>query len=834
MQVRRLGRVDMCAHSPSAVLCCHYGRMGTRGWRTVQFLAGLVGLSLVVLLLGGALLNGGLGAASDLSGVLSALLTVVPLATVLLVWRRRVSGRPGPESPIETVDAARQLLTEEVGIRWRREAAIRDQDGSRPMPVVWRERASGGVVLAGATSYPEAQRQMDQLADRFLALRPRRLVVVGEPGAGKTTFAMQLTLTLLRPWTHEPVRRVPPLVPVPVSASSWSPRYLTDFTAWMADEIARGYPSVVRLGTDIPRRLVEGLQVVPVLDGLDELPAAARARVLRTLGTTTGTDQPLILTCRTREFEQAVRRGSELLATATVVVPEPLIVEAAVAHLRAHLPVPPASGWVEFLRRLEAPGQRRGPVAVVASAITNPLDLGLLRTTYAVGNTSPGGLLNPDLIDSRTALRGHLLDRLIPSLLDQNPPLKPDPGRLRPRRTYQAGEVRRWLTFLAILLARTPAERPLILPSRPGADFSMGMRAELGTRDLKWWSLAQLALPRPILPLTQLVSWVALTAAIGAGAAAVAPSKDTPDAAAGARAAFLGLVIGLISALFANGARRSQPQGGSAEQNSRGLAHFTRRVFGGALGGAVLGGTAAAVLQIDWMRRPLLGKQRTTFLDTLAEHPLPVVGTAAALGAAVGFYTWAQAAWAVNRAGTPIGSLRADRDSRLLRCAAAVVCAEAVLVPLLWSHLHDDGTVRSLIALPAIVLGLTLFSGERAWIVYSVTVGYAACRGDLPWRLMPFLDDAHRLGLLRAVGPVYQFRHAEFQDHLAPPLPPPEPQPAPSPAAPRHWRLISALTGALVGAGITALWVFTGPAVTIPTVVLAAVSYWWWRRVRSR
>jgi hypothetical protein len=33
---------------------------------------------------------------------------------------------------------------------------------------------------------------------------------------------------------------------------------------------------------------------------------------------------------------------------------------------------------------------------------------------------------------------------------------------------------------------------------------------------------------------------------------------------------------------------------------------------------------------------------------------------------------------------------------------------------------------------------------------------------------MSFLDDAHRLGLLRAVGPVYQFRHAALHDHLAP------------------------------------------------------------------
>ena len=64
------------------------------------------------------------------------------------------------------------------------------------------------------------------------------------------------------------------------------------------------------------------------------------------------------------------------------------------------------------------------------------------------------------------------------------------------------------------------------------------------------------------------------------------------------------------------------------------------------------------------------------------------------------------------------------------------------------------------------VVGTTLFSGRRAWFVYAVAVGHATARRRLPFELMPFLDDAHRLGLLRAVGPEYQFRHAEFQDHL--------------------------------------------------------------------
>lgn len=40
---------------------------------------------------------------------------------------------------------------------------------------------------------------------------------------------------------------------------------------------------------------------------------------------------------------------------------------------------------------------------------------------------------------------------------------------------------------------------------------------------------------------------------------------------------------------------------------------------------------------------------------------------------------------------------------------------------------------------------------------------------------MAMLEDCYRLGLLRTVGPVYQFRHSQLQDHLAPPPPNPRP-----------------------------------------------------------
>ncbi|MEV4252786.1 hypothetical protein AB0J52_06405 [Spirillospora sp. NPDC049652] len=62
--------------------------------------------------------------------------------------------------------------------------------------------------------------------------------------------------------------------------------------------------------------------------------------------------------------------------------------------------------------------------------------------------------------------------------------------------------------------------------------------------------------------------------------------------------------------------------------------------------------------------------------------------------------------------------------------------------------------------------GLTL-SDHRAWPAYLIATWQLARTGLLPRRLMPFLDDCHRIGLLRAVGPVYQFRHADLHDYLA-------------------------------------------------------------------
>jgi hypothetical protein len=79
------------------------------------------------------------------------------------------------------------------------------------------------------------------------------------------------------------------------------------------------------------------------------------------------------------------------------------------------------------------------------------------------------------------------------------------------------------------------------------------------------------------------------------------------------------------------------------------------------------------------------------------------------------------------------------------------------------------GTVGGLVfAIWAGFLGGCGASVSRAaWPSYTVTTGWLALRQRLPRPLMDFLADAHRRGVLRQVGAVYQFRHIELQHRLA-------------------------------------------------------------------
>ncbi len=70
------------------------------------------------------------------------------------------------------------------------------------------------------------------------------------------------------------------------------------------------------------------------------------------------------------------------------------------------------------------------------------------------------------------------------------------------------------------------------------------------------------------------------------------------------------------------------------------------------------------------------------------------------------------------------------------------------------------------VAVGAVSSGIASFVFS-AWPSCEIARIWLAMRHRLPWQLMGFLDDAHRRGVLRQSGAVYQFRHIELQHRLA-------------------------------------------------------------------
>jgi hypothetical protein len=107
-----------------------------------------------------------------------------------------------------------------------------------------------------------------------------------------------------------------------------------------------------------------------------------------------------------------------------------------------------------------------------------------------------------------------------------------------------------------------------------------------------------------------------------------------------------------------------------------------------------------------------------------------------------------------RRASSPAESQRGDRRLTVLATSTPELVGMLVF-----------GVVGGLV----FGLAFGLATSSTCWPAFVLASLWLGVRRRSPFRLMGFLDDAYRLGLLRIVGPVYQFRHAALQDHLAPP-----------------------------------------------------------------
>ena len=392
-------------------------------------------------------------------------------------------------------------LAAAVRAQWRAEAVARGLSNSPyPLSVRWEpadpslvDRWSTLMALAESGGWPKAgpawasgpddlAGQGSGLADVLARVPTGRLVVLGEPGSGKTVLLLRLVLDLLGR------RRSGDPVPVLVSAASWDPAVSGPY-GWLASQLALSYPSLA--GTAEPgsvsrrfRALIDSGLIVPVLDGLDEIPYPARVSAVAELNAAMRPGDRLVVACRRSDFLTAVAPPRKLrvpLSGAAGIELRPLDSGTVTGYLYADAARDQDSPWHSALAGLAAD-------APLAAALSSPLLLTLARVIY---NTRPGesGGPAPDPAELRSLPdRAAIEDRLLSAFVKaayRNADTGPMASR-RARRwpTDRAGL---WLSFLAGHL-----------------------ESGIGEPDFAWWQLIK-SVPRPV---------VAVAAGLITGAAA--------------------------------------------------------------------------------------------------------------------------------------------------------------------------------------------------------------------------------------------------------------------------------------------------------------------------
>ncbi|MBI0314361.1 NACHT domain-containing protein [Streptomyces javensis] len=695
----------------------------------------------VLVALGGFLLSTGLTATTGRKAPWLVVTGLVLLMTAHSVgwvtWQCRQLSHGRHENTLRaTVNGVLAGLAREQAKQWRNETIARRVQGPRLVPVLcqiaerdlfdhWSnirtgERSDLPLPLDGDVAE----------IDRLYGLVPSgRLVILGEPGAGKSVAALRLGLRLLK--RRGPTDRVPVILPL----ASWNPSE-TGLWRWAAQRLATEHPELsapTGFGTVLAEEVASPERLLLILEGLDEMPAERRAVALRTLNESLDEHTHLILTSRTEEYRNAVRR-TDVLSTAAAVTLQPLTARELSEYLKTSTRRRRADGtaqWEPVLGRIrdgDDPHARRLRVA-----LSSPLMLGLALAVYGETDSDPVELLDTAAFPTSAEIEKHLIAQFVPAVYTA----PPDVGR-PPR--WRAEDAKRHLSRLAQDAARHRA---------PGGE-------------LAWWRwYPEEAKAATAVAITLVYgAAVTLTAALPPHGTIQWWGMTLPPWGALALLGVLPLLVALVD-VYA-----TEPVPARLQLRRR-MPTIAWRAAGSAAG-----------VCFAW-----LSNMPTTKNPYPAGFPVPV---AIALG--VLFVARAAPSMTTDVASaTPRSLLKADRASALAFAVNYSVtgprrwCLEAVvLLPIVffntWSD-HAGAEVTGPAEWATVVSGalvITALHGitNTAWGRHAAARVVLAATGRLPWRTMAFLEDAHARGVLRQTGGVFQFRHARLQEHLISEAPP--------------------------------------------------------------
>ncbi|GAA2829177.1 NACHT domain-containing protein [Crossiella cryophila] len=373
--------------------------------------------------------------AEDGAGIANVLaLPATALGTLAALLALRT--RPRADDP--TLLAARtRTLLDQVHTAEARTLQRLLGDTGEPQPANVAFAQPEAALLSWRTDGGASEGTLNTIAAFYRSLTRGRLVILGEPGAGKTVLAIRLLLDLAAKAEVVPVRLSLPafrhLAGTPAETRDRLDR-------WIAEHLitVRGIePAVAQV-------LIADGRILPVLDGLDEMdpdhtePHRARS-VLAALNLPAGTRRwPVIVTCRSTRY-QALEHP---LQDATAVTMRNLKVEQVIAWLAHRFPDPSQPDGIQARWRPVVQQLRRHPNGRLAQCLTNPLRLYLAVTVYQGRDTSPKNLRALDA----DALEQHLFGNLVAAVTAHH--ARADGSH------YGAEDVQRWLHTFAAHLGR--------------------------------------------------------------------------------------------------------------------------------------------------------------------------------------------------------------------------------------------------------------------------------------------------------------------------------------------------------------------------------------------
>lgn len=616
-----------------------------------------------------------------------------------------------PGTADQVSDAAR-LLRRLVADKWRPSAEFlqigRIEDS---MAIAWRDVSSGehGPISSLIDGYRDA---------------PRPLIVLGDQGSGKTALSILLLLELLSADQNGDGR-----IPVLVRLSPWDPDL--DVEAWLIRSVYEQYDIYRQLrdtslyGSDVVARLLADGRLLPILDGLDELPPEAGRKVIAQVRSATIFTEPFVLTSRVAEYEHAVDRKPPRGRRTVRLLP---MSPASVADYLRNLFSGDLERWQPVLDDIAA-----DPDGVVATTLSNPLMLYLGCTHFYRSSTDPAALLDRDVHRTAEELQHYLLDSFVPAVFRARAAPRGQDARRQPWR-LGPDRARRTLSYLARYL-----------------EERHGVGGSRGVEDLEWWNLYRRA-PGYVIVLTPTV-----IGTLGCGLLGRVAFGLFGLAAVGT---LFGLAIGFAGGLVL-GVLRPRPP---VQFVPRGLRQKTadRRlllmdaILGtiGAVAGAVISGVIVSPVYgifsglicgltfalVRRFTRPTVPKRGISPVDALRADRGAVL-YAFLLGAVVG---------------AVIGGINGLTSSQLAaRLIYKVGVAQRGLIG-----------VGVGVVLGSAGLGMVMMA-TSAWSHYIAARIWLALTGKTPYRLIRFLEDSCELGVLRRVGAGYQFRHVLLQELLA-------------------------------------------------------------------